>query len=50
MWCEAYIVFSQGNIGSFQSTMWPTCFKAPYLNCNMDMVQVRLPSLVACPP
>ena len=38
MWCEAYIIFSSGQIGQFQQTMWPSCFKT-YVDCNMDMVQ-----------
>jgi MFS family permease len=27
-----------GQIKVFQQTMWPTCFKAPYANCDQDYI------------
>jgi len=38
MFCEAYIIFSSGQIGPFQSAMWPTCFNT-YVNCEAQYVQ-----------
>ena len=38
MFSEAYIIFSSGQIGAFQSTMWPSCFKT-FADCDKEMVQ-----------
>ena len=38
MWCEAYIIFSSGQIGAFQKAMWPSCF-VKYIDCESEMVQ-----------
>lgn len=38
MFSEAYIIFSSGQIGGFQATMWPTCYKT-YKDCDKNMVQ-----------
>lgn len=38
MFSEAYIIFSVGQIGIFQKTMWPACY-TKFQVCDEDMVK-----------
>ena len=45
MFSEAYLVFSVGNIGSFQKAAFPDCYKT-YAVCPHDMITQKIDSYV----
>ena len=45
MFCEAYIIFSVGNIVPFQKEIWPTCFKT-YEDCPEHLITQKITSYI----
>jgi MFS family permease len=45
MFCEAYIIFSVGNISPFQKAMFPTCFET-YEDCPKAVIEQKVDSYI----
>ena len=45
MFCEAYIIFSVGNIADFQKVLYPTCFDT-FENCPRKVVEQKIDSYI----
>lgn len=45
MFCEAYIIFSVGNISSLQKTIWPDCFET-FKVCPQNVIDQKIDSYI----
>jgi hypothetical protein len=45
MFCEAYVIFSVGNIRNLQKTMFPTCYET-YESCPKNIIEQHIDSYI----